>query len=235
MPTLYGLYPNPGSTSFKCTELWIDYDSNATITGYRENRLPSLTSIPQGGYADAVSTAVSARSERRLPDIVGFKAVHGLEYDGCHECSPQVMEAMAKAIPLAPLHNPMFIEVIESVRSVLGPGPFTGAHFETSYGRALPRCARATGIPTPLAEKLGLWRRGFHGNSHLYASERCARLIGLNASLADMVLDEDRILPGTGPCPLLRIESNEELVVAQACTNLLTRAERYTDTLFLQD
>lgn len=98
---------------------------------------------------------------------VGHRVVHGgTQFTGPTIVTPQVLAALRKLVPLAPLHQPHNLAAIEMVAALL-PGVPQVACFDTSFHRGQPAVAEL--VPLPLRiRKHGVQRYGFHGLSYEY-------------------------------------------------------------------
>jgi len=109
-------------------------------------------------------------------DIVGHRVVHGgAEYSQATFITPEVKEAIARLVPLAPSHNPAHLEGIEAIEEVLGKVPQV-AVFDTAFHSQMPKAAVVYPIPYEWFEQ-GIRRYGFHGTSHKYASGRATQIL----------------------------------------------------------
>ena len=110
-------------------------------------------------------------------DIVGHRVVHGgTEYSQATLVTPEVKDAIARFIPLAPTHNPANLQGIEAIEEILGDIPQV-AVFDTAFHSQMPLKAAAYPIPYEWLDK-GIRRYGFHGISHQYCAQRTAQLLG---------------------------------------------------------
>jgi len=110
-------------------------------------------------------------------NIVGHRVVHGgSEYSEAVLINPQVQEAIARLIPLAPAHNPAHLEGIQAIEKVLGNVPQV-AVFDTAFHAKIPPQASVYPIPYHWYEQ-GIRRYGFHGISHKYCAGRTAEILG---------------------------------------------------------
>lgn len=74
--------------------------------------------------------------------------------------------ALAELNPLAPLHNPPALSVIDMVRRRVGPTlPLIGV-FDTAYYADLPEPAIRYAVPLRWRTEFGIRRYGFHGMAH---------------------------------------------------------------------
>jgi acetate kinase len=108
--------------------------------------------------------------------IVGHRVVHGgIEYSQATRITPEVKEAIARLIPLAPAHNPANLEGIEAIEEILGDIPQI-AVFDTAFHTRMPLEAVVYPIPYERFEQ-GIRRYGFHGISYQYCSQRTAQIL----------------------------------------------------------
>ena len=109
---------------------------------------------------------------------VGHRVVHGGE--DFHQpaiITDEIMAAIKKNIPLAPLHNPANIDGIH-VAQELFPGVPQVAVFDTAFHQTIPPHAYHYALPYELYEKERIRRYGFHGTSHKFVASECAKLMG---------------------------------------------------------
>lgn len=109
--------------------------------------------------------------------VVGHRVVHG----GARFTAPVVIDddviaAVEKLAPLAPLHNPANLAGIAAARSLLPQVPQV-AVFDTAFHHTLPAAAATYAIDADVASRFGVRRYGFHGISHAYVARRTARLL----------------------------------------------------------
>jgi acetate kinase len=110
-------------------------------------------------------------------DAVGHRVVHGGDqYQQATPITPEVQNTIRDLIPLAPEHNPVNLEGIESVTQILPDVPQV-AVFDTGFHATLPDAAKVYPIPYKYYEQ-GIHRYGFHGISHGYCLQRTAQLLG---------------------------------------------------------
>jgi acetate kinase len=122
------------------------------------------------GHEGAVSHLIDFLREtgggQRLV-AVGHRVVHGgLEYSEPTRVSPEVLRALEKLIPLAPLHQPHNLGPIRHVLEQMPALPQV-ACFDTAFHRAQPELAQAFALPRQITDR-GVRRYGFHGLSYEY-------------------------------------------------------------------
>jgi acetate kinase len=109
-------------------------------------------------------------------DVVGHRVVHGgSEYTQATRITPEVKDAIARLIPLAPAHNPAHLQGIDAIEQVLGDIPQL-AVFDTAFHAQMPPEAAVYPIPYEWYER-GIRRYGFHGISHQYCASQAAQLL----------------------------------------------------------
>ncbi len=108
-------------------------------------------------------------------DAVGFKAVMGGDYAPVALVTDELIERMEYFFPVAPAHNPPYVEAMRMFAKVLGDTPLVAA-FETGYHQTMPARRSHYAVPVEWADKFGVKRYGFHGASHRYIAGRVAEL-----------------------------------------------------------
>jgi acetate kinase len=108
---------------------------------------------------------------------IGNRVVHGGSvYTSSVRVTPEVKTRLAELTELAPLHNPVNLEVIEAAERAW-PGVPQVAVFDTAFHATLPQAARTYAIPYAWTHDWGLRRYGFHGLSHAYCAARAAQML----------------------------------------------------------
>lgn len=137
---------------------------------------------------DVVATADTAPEDvedsvaellRDVPvDAVGHRVVHGgPQYAAPARVDDALLDELRALTPLAPLHQPVALDVVEAVRRARPDLPGV-ACFDTAFHADLPAEARTFALPRSWRERHGLRRYGFHGLSYAWASRRVAELLG---------------------------------------------------------
>jgi acetate kinase len=110
-------------------------------------------------------------------DVVGHRFVHGgREFTCTALIDASTWPRLHKTVPLAPIHNPNTLSVIEVCRQRLAEIP-QYAVFDTAFHAAMPEAMRTCPLPHELTEEFGFRRYGFHGLSYQYVSRRTADLL----------------------------------------------------------
>ncbi|MBR3865970.1 MAG: acetate kinase [Clostridia bacterium] len=141
---------------------------------------------PMQNHSDAIrfltSMLVDAKcgviKEMKEIDAVGHRVVSGGEklYESVL-ITEESKKAIEECIPLAPLHNPANLTGIKACEEVM-PGVPQVAVFDTAFHAKMPKKAYIYAIPYEYYTKYGIRRYGFHGTSHRYVSEQCAKAMG---------------------------------------------------------
>ncbi|MBR0074532.1 MAG: acetate kinase [Synergistaceae bacterium] len=98
----------------------------------------------------------------------------------------EVMDALRKCIPLAPLHNPGHIMGIEAIQHALPKLPNVTV-FDTAFHQTMPDYAYMYGLPYEFYEVHRVRRYGAHGTSHNFVALRAAEILGKPLSGLKMV------------------------------------------------
>ncbi len=105
-------------------------------------------------------------AEHRLV-AVGHRVVHGgVQYAKPVRLDADIVSALEKYIPLAPLHQPHNLAPIKAILEQMPQLPQV-ACFDTAFHRAQPAVAQAFALPKSITDR-GVLRYGFHGISYEY-------------------------------------------------------------------
>jgi acetate kinase len=111
-------------------------------------------------------------------DAVGHRTVHGgEEFSDAALITPEVIQAVERCVPFAPLHNPANITGILMARKLMPDLPQV-AVFDTAFHSRMPRVSYLYGLPYEMYEKHGIRRYGFHGTSHGFVAQKAAEALG---------------------------------------------------------
>lgn len=186
---------NAGSSSVKITLLesdgetvlldgMADWSTNpARLTVRRPGAAPAESALPAEGHRAAARHLLEklARDEADLlagVAAVGHRVVHGgPDFTAGVRIDENVKRRIGELSELAPLHNPVALEVIE-VAEAAWPGVPHVAAFDTAFHATMPPAARTYPLPQTWTKNWGLRRYGFHGLSHSYCADRAARMLG---------------------------------------------------------
>jgi len=98
---------------------------------------------------------------------IGHRIVHGgSAFSAPTLITDRTLLTLDVLSPLAPLHNPPALVVVQACRERLGDIPMV-AVFDTAFFNGLPDYVRAYALPTVWTKRLqGIRRYGFHGLAH---------------------------------------------------------------------
>lgn len=126
--------------------------------------LEQLTDPEKGCLQDASQLAA-----------IGFKAVHAKGISGVQIVDDNVLAAMDAFAPVAPAHNPPYLQAMRQLRQSYPQLPLVAA-FETGFHLTIPEAYRYYAVPKQWGDELGIQRWGFHGASHRYIAGRIQEL-----------------------------------------------------------
>jgi acetate kinase len=108
---------------------------------------------------------------------IGFKAVHGGRFSGVQRVSDELLDEMQRMAPVAPAHNPPYVQAMRLLNERLSEIPLVAA-FETGFHQTIPPRNRYYAVPKSWGDDLSVLKWGFHGASHRYIATRTAELLG---------------------------------------------------------
>lgn len=126
-------------------------------------------------------------ADRNEIAAVGHRVVHGGE--DFHQptlITEEVIAAITKNVPLAPLHNPANLDGISVARELFPEAPQV-AVFDTAFHQTIPAHAFHYALPKELYENHRVRRYGFHGTSHAFVAGECAKLMGRPAEELNII------------------------------------------------
>ncbi len=140
-------------------------------------------------HAQAAEKAIQALTDpdagilSSLDEItaVGHRVVHGGEkFVAPAIINAAVLDAIKEYAVLAPLHNPINLEGIKAVQSLLPDIPHV-AVFDTAFHQSLAPEVFLYAIPYTYYQDYGIRRYGFHGSSHKYVFGEAASFLNKNS------------------------------------------------------
>ena len=160
---IFGLAENLGS-------------ADARIKGITAGGQPLELSIPHADHEKALETILERLSHYN-PQAIGHRVVHGGTLTKAELLTEEIVERIRAATPLAPLHNPAHLVVIDATMRLFPELPQV-AVFDTAFHQTMPAHAYRYAVPKFLYTEHNVRRYGFHGTSHAYVSERGSELAG---------------------------------------------------------
>lgn len=134
-------------------------------------------SLDIGSAVEIVADEIRSVVDISRLEAVGHRIVHG----GRTFTSPaflddDVVEQLRGLIPLAPIHQPQNLEIVDRAKNLF-PGAAQVGCFDTAFHAARPAVARAYALPRELSES-GIRSYGFHGVSYAYISSELRKSYG---------------------------------------------------------
>jgi acetate kinase len=106
---------------------------------------------------------------------VGHRVVHGgPDHARPEPVTPELLAALERLTPLAPLHQPLNIAPIRAIAAAR-PGLSQVACFDTAFHHTMPAVASRFALPREY-EARGVRRYGFHGLSYEYIADRLSEI-----------------------------------------------------------
>jgi len=136
-------------------------------------------------HATAIREILGELNKKGYPPLaaIGHRVVNGgPDYSKPRRITPELLTKLRGLIPLAPLHLPLEIRLIESVSSAMPRTPQV-ACFDTAFHRGMPEIAQRFPVPRKLWSE-GVRRYGFHGLSYEYV----LRELGSSASKQRVII-----------------------------------------------
>ena len=170
----YALIPTDGSARLEGLAEQLG-SSDARISGKNRAGEKFSHSIRGAGHAEALREILT-RLDGQIPSAIGHRVVHGGEkFTQAVQITPEVIAAIEKTSPLAPLHNPANLIGIAATLALFPDLPQV-AVFDTAFHQTLPARAYRYALPEALYTEHSIRRYGFHGTSHAYVSQRADQL-----------------------------------------------------------
>lgn len=190
---------NGGSSSLKCGLYSIGADNQLTAGCILKlgNLLghPVQVQIQQGDHERQTLTLDLSESgaeqrhqaalgwvltwiEQNLPEhqliATGHRIVHGGDrFSAPTHINDDVMSQLLQFIPLAPLHQPYNLKLIDACRELAPDLPVVGC-FDTMFHSQQPELERLYAIPRQMTEA-GIHKYGFHGLSYEYIQRQLVK------------------------------------------------------------
>ncbi len=161
---------NAGSSSLK----YASYDRlslNCLVQG-----VDNLATSGQSHSAALRAALAKIAEVSGPPSAVGHRVVHGGALNQPALITPEIKAQIEAAAPMAPLHNPPTLKVIDAVHA-LHPDLPQIVCFDTAFHASNPPEATTFALPEHLRAK-GLRRYGFHGLSYASTVRRFTEITG---------------------------------------------------------
>ncbi len=110
-------------------------------------------------------------------EAVGHRVAHGGEIRESSLITESIIKYLESIVPINPLHGPPAIAGIKACFSLMENVPQV-AVFDTSFYSDITPSRYVYAIPYEFYEKDNVRRYGFHGTSHRYVANECAKILG---------------------------------------------------------
>lgn len=152
--------------------------SEPSFIEHRLGSEPVRQEVPIENHRQAAGLALAAlRAAGLRPDAIGHRFVHGGDaFERSALLDEPTLQRLRTTLPLAPIHNPNSMSVIEVCLETL-PGLPQYVTFDTAFHSGLPDWARTYSLPRGLASEHGLRKYGFHGLSYQHVTGAVARYL----------------------------------------------------------
>ncbi len=137
--------------------------------------------VPLENHRAAARAALSSVKALGVPiDFVGHRFVHGgAHFQNSVFLTGETLRKLKLCRPLAPIHNPNSLSVIQECKRVLPNVPQYVA-FDTAFHHTIPVHCYTYALPKSITQKFGFRKYGFHGLSYQYVTQEVARSPGLS-------------------------------------------------------
>ena len=176
---------NSGSSSLKYQVREIHDDGSEPDQPILTKGLVERIGVPGSGIPDhaAALEQVDAHLEEvlagRTIDAAGHRVVHGGErFSAPALVTMEVIRAIERLAPLAPLHNPAAAQGLRAITARWPQMPQVVV-FDTSFHQSMPEEAWRYALPDALYTEHGIRRYGFHGTSHDLVTGVAAQTLGI--------------------------------------------------------
>ena len=170
------------------------------IDGSKLNHTPKggekvVIEKPMKDHSDAIKMVLEALTNEEYGVIssmdeinaVGHRVVHGGEFFSKSVIiDDEVKKAVDQCVPLAPLHNPPNLIGIDACEKAMPGVPQVGV-FDTAFHQTMPASSYMYALPYELYEKYKIRKYGFHGTSHKYVTQECAKMLGKDVNDVNII------------------------------------------------
>lgn len=169
-----------------CERIGID----GRLTYQKAGEDKEISDVPMPTHKEAISLVLNALTNEKTGalkdlkeiDAIGHRVVHGgEEFAGSIVVSDEMIEALKRCIPLAPLHNPANLIGIDACTELMPGVPQVGV-FDTAFHQTMPKKAYLYPLPIEYYEQFKIRKYGFHGTSHFFVSQEMAKFLGKDIS-----------------------------------------------------
>lgn len=118
-------------------------------------------------HKDAAAIILENLKNKIDIDLIGHRFVHGGDYFKVSDfVNEETLKKLELCLPLAPIHNPVSLSVINECRRSL-PNAAQYVTFDSAFHSNLPAVAYTYALPAQVTKKINYRKYGFHGLSYL--------------------------------------------------------------------
>ena len=176
---------NSGSSSLKYQLRELADDGTDAPVPVLAQGLVERMGVPGSGVPDHAAALEQVEAELaeatggRTIDAAGHRVVHGGErFTAPARVTNEVIRAIERLAPLAPLHNPAAAQGLRAMAERWPDMPQVVV-FDTSFHQTMPREAWQYALPDEVYTEHGIRRYGFHGTSHDLVTGLAAEHLGI--------------------------------------------------------
>ena len=137
---------------------------------------------------ERMSEEIDAALDGREIDAVGHRVVHGGErFSAPVIVNNEIVRAIERLAPLAPLHNPANAMGIRAIQRKWPHLPQVVV-FDTAFHRSMPEYAWRYALPDEFYRMHGIRKYGFHGTSHDYVTQKACEHLGVERGDFDGII-----------------------------------------------
>jgi len=138
---------------------------------------------------------------------IGHRFVHGgSHFEDSAALTKDTLQKLRLCLPLAPIHNPTSLAVIEECVARFRDLP-QYVTFDSAFHSAMPEYAYTYAVPKSVRQEFGFRKYGFHGLSYTYVTQEVARF--LQASPEDLRIVACHL--GTGGSSVAAIDAGRSI------------------------
>ncbi len=133
---------------------------------------------PIANHSEAAKLVIRYLQDHQIDlDAIGHRFVHGgVDFQESVPLSKDTYIKLKSCLPLAPIHNPNSMSVIDECLSAFQSLP-QYVTFDTAFHASLPEWAYQYALPEEFAKNYNLRKFGFHGLSYQYVTQEAARFL----------------------------------------------------------
>lgn len=173
--------------------------------------------VPLKNHREAAGFILAYLKERSIKvDYIGHRFVHGGEYfKNSVILNNQLFKKLELCLPLAPIHNPMSLNVIEESIQVM-PEAKNCVAFDSAFHSTIPYKAYTYALPKKIIKKFGFRKYGFHGLSYSYVLDELSKKLKIRCQKKKIVACH----LGTGGSSVCAIKYGKSLDTSMGYTPL---------------